>query len=130
MDGIRYVNQQKNPLNMMFFSQFNISIIQKDIIDTFKRKTNITIGNQNPDDIITIMTAVYINNSREGFNHIKEQVNFMNSIVVKTAISQIGSSITQYMNYLRDITATGSQVMELPKNTKMTGMRTTFTGGI
>ena len=49
------------------------------------------------------MRVVYINNAGNNYKNINEQVKSMNEMVIKTALSQIQSGVSQYMNYIRDI---------------------------
>jgi hypothetical protein len=77
--------------------------IQNDIRKTFKEKTGIAIDYQGRDDVITTMRMVFINNSYDPYGHLPEQVKLMNDIVVKTAVSQVGTGVSQYIGYLRDI---------------------------
>jgi hypothetical protein len=46
---------------------------------------------------------VYINNSYNPYGNLPEQVSLMNSIVIKTAVGQIGTGVSQYIGYIRDI---------------------------
>jgi 23S rRNA-/tRNA-specific pseudouridylate synthase len=46
---------------------------------------------------------VFINNSYDPYGHLPEQVKLMNDTVVKTAVGQIGTGISQYIGYLKEI---------------------------
>ena len=101
-DNIRLnsIKQTPTPLNTLFFSDFNLNLLQKAVRESFKKLTGVAIDRQNPDDMFAIMRVVYINNAGNQYNNIKEQVKFMNSVVIKTALSQIQSGVSQYMNCL------------------------------
>ena len=104
-DNVRLnsINQTPTPLNTLFFSDFNLNILQKAVRQSFKNISGIAIDRQNPDDMYAIMRVVYINNAGNNYKNINEQVKSMNEMVIKTALSQIQSGVSQYMNYIRDI---------------------------
>ena len=91
------------PLSGLFFSEFNYNKIQNEIRTTFKNKTGISIDYQKRDDIITLMRMVFINNSYNPYGRLPEQIKLMDDIVVKTAVGQIGTGISQYIGYIKDI---------------------------
>tara|TARA_B100001564_G_scaffold324756_1_gene305801 strand:- start:13116 stop:13520 length:405 start_codon:yes stop_codon:yes gene_type:complete len=104
-DNVRLnsIKQTPTPLNTLFFSDFNLNILQKAVRQSFKNISGIAIDRQNPDDMYAIMRVVYINNAGNNYKNINEQVKSMNEMVIKTALSQIQSGVSQYMNYIRDI---------------------------
>ena len=97
------IKQTPTPLNTLFFSDFNLNLLQKAVRQSFKNISGIAIDRQNPDDMYAIMRVVYINNAGNNYENINEQVKSMNGMVIKTALSQIQSGVSQYMNYIRDI---------------------------
>ena len=97
------MKQTETPLNKLFFSEFNIQIVQKSIRQAFKNKTGISIDYQNAGDLYAIMRVVFINNAGNHYANVNEQVKFMNSVVIKTTLPQIQSGVAQYMGYIRDI---------------------------
>ena len=97
------LKQTETPLNKLFFSEFNIQIVQKAIRQAFKNKTGVSIDYQNASDLYAIMRVVFINNAGNHFEKVNEQVRAMNSIVIKTVLPQIQSGVAQYMGYIRDI---------------------------
>ena len=100
---LRTMRMSDTPLSGLFFSEFNYNKIQNEIRTTFKNKTGISIDYQKRDDIITLMRMVFINNSYNPYGSLPEQVKLMNDIVVKTAVGQIGTGISQYIGYIKDI---------------------------
>ena len=97
------MKQTETPLNKLFFSEFNIQIVQKSIRQAFKNKTGVSIDYQNAGDLYAIMRVVFISNAGNHYANVNEQVKFMNSVVIKTTLPQIQSGVAQYMGYIRDI---------------------------
>ena len=116
------LKQTETPLNKLFFSEFNIQIVQKAIRQAFKNKTGISIDYQNAGDLYAIMRVVFINNAGNHYEKVNEQVRSMNSVVIKTVIPQIQSGVAQYMGYIRDID-TLEVPPDPPANTSTYGMK-------
>ena len=116
------MKQTATPLNTLFFSDFNRNLLQKAIRQTFKNKTGVSIDYQNPDDLYAIMRNVFINNASNHTTNINEQVKFMNSIVIKTALSQVQSGVAQYLGYIRDIDTLAVPPIA-PANTSTFGLK-------
>ena len=64
------IQQCETPLNTLFFSEFNVNLLQRGIRQTFKNKTYIAIDYQNTDDLYGIMLMVFINNSGDHYNNV------------------------------------------------------------
>ena len=96
------LKQCQTPLNTLFFSEFNVNLLQRAIRQDFKNKTGIAIDYQSNDDLYGIMRVVFINNSGDHNSRVNEQVKMMNTMVIKTAVGQIQSGVSQYMGYLHD----------------------------
>ena len=116
------LQQCPTPLNCLFFSEFNINIVQRAIRQEFKNKTGVSIDYQNHDDLFAIMRVVFINNSTDPYNRVNEQVKFMNERVIKTALSQIQTGVSQFMGYQHDIDNL-KVPMESPVNTSTYGTK-------
>ena len=116
------LKQTETPLNKLFFSEFNIQIVQKAIRQAFKDKTGVSIDYQNASDLYAIMRVVFINNAGNHHANVNEQVRAMNSIVIKTVLPQIQSGVAQYMGYIRDID-TLVVTTDPPANTSTYGMK-------
>ena len=116
------IKQTPTPLNTLFFSEFNINLLQRGIRQKFKNDTGVSIDYQNKDDLFSIMRVVFINNAGNHTVAVNEQVKFMNSLVMKTALGQIHSGVAQYMGYMRDID-TMAVPPEAPANTSTYGMK-------
>lgn len=96
------LKQSETPLNKLFFSEFNINLIQRGIRQYFYDKTGISIDYQNIRDVFVIMRTVFINNSGDPYNNIEAQVKYMNEKVIETAYSQIQTGVSQFVNYIKD----------------------------
>jgi len=114
------MKQCETPLNTLFFSRFNVNILQRGIRQDFKNKTGIAIDYQNEDDLYAIMRVVFINNAGDHEYRVNEQVKNMNSIVINTAVSQIQSGVSQYMGYIHDMDR-GLEPIDAPANTSTVG---------
>ncbi|ADQ91064.1 hypothetical protein MpV1_141 [Micromonas sp. RCC1109 virus MpV1] len=123
------IKQCDTPLNTLFFSEFNTNLLQRGIRQAFKDKTGIAIDYQNVDDLYGIMRMVFINNSGDHYNQVKEQVKAMNTRVINTAMSQIQTGVSQYIAYTRDID-TISTPLDQPINTSTTGKKIDFNNKI
>nr|QOR60405.1 hypothetical protein [Bathycoccus sp. RCC716 virus 2] len=100
---INSLKQCPTPLNALFFSEFNRNVLHRGIRQDFKNKTGVAIDYQNNDDLHSIMRVVFINNSGDPNSNVQEQVRYMNGIVIKTAVGQIQTGVSQYMGYIHDI---------------------------
>ena len=100
---LRTMRQTDTPLSSLYFSEFNYNKIQNTIRKNFKDATGISIDYQDRDDVITLMRMVFINNSYNPYGNLQSQVQLMDDIVVKTAVSQISTGVSQYIGYIKDI---------------------------
>ncbi len=116
------IKQTPTPLNSLYFSEFNVNLIQRAIRQEFRNNTGVAIDYQNRDDLFGIMRAVFIYNAGNHMTSINSQVKFMNSVVIQTALKQIQSGVAQYMGYVRDIDNT-LLPPELPTNTSVYGIK-------
>jgi len=114
------IQQCETPLNTLFFSDFNKNLLQRGIRQAFKNKTGISIDYQNPDDLFSLMRVVFINNSGDQYSKVNDQVRYMNTKVIETAMSQIQTGVSQYIAYAEDID-TISTPMDRPVNTSTMG---------
>jgi len=119
---IKSIKQCPTPLNNLFFSEFNINLLQKGIRQDFKNKTGVSIDKQNVNDLYSIMRVVFINNSGDPNANVQEQVRFMNGIVIKTATGQIQTGVSQLMGYLHD-TDKNTIPMDRPVSTTTYGKK-------
>ena len=120
--NLNSIKQTQTPLNTLFFSEFNTNLLQKAIRQTFKNNTGMSIDYQNASDLYAIMRVVFINNAGNHATNVNEQVKFMNALVIKTAVGQIRSGVSQYLGYIRDID-TLVVPPEPPANTSTYGLK-------
>ena len=123
------IQQCETPLNTLFFSEFNKNLLQRGIRQAFKNKTGISIDYQNPDDLFSLMRVVFINNSGDQYSKVNDQVRYMNTKVIATAMSQIQTGVSQYIAYAEDID-TISTPMDRPVNTSTMGKKIDFNNKI
>ena len=114
------MQQTKTPLNSLFFSDFNVSLLERGIRQDFKNKTGISIDRQNRADIIALMRAEFINSSGDHYALVDSQVKDMNTRVIEKARAQLSVGVTQFINFVKD---TKDVILpnELPKNTSTYG---------
>ena len=116
------LKQPATPLNQLFFSEYNTNLLQKGIRQAYKNKTGIAIDYQNSGDLFAIMRVVFINNATNPYEQICDQVRQMNMQVIKTAMDQINTGVSQYMGYIRDAQAPLNPLAQ-PINTSTYGKR-------
>lgn len=119
---LRTMRQTSTPLGDLFFSDFNFRVIQNTIRQTVLSTTGIAIDYQKQDDVLTLMRMVFINNSTNPYSDLPAQVKLMNDTVVKTAVGQISTGLSQYIGYIRDI-STPLVPEPRPINTSVYGER-------
>ena len=116
------LKQCPTPLNTLFFSEFNMNLLQRGIRQTFRDQTGVAIDYQNPSDLYSIMRVVFINNSGDPNANVQEQVKYMNGIVIKTTSAQIQTGVSQYMGYVHDIDTLAVPI-DRPVNTTTYGKK-------
>lgn len=116
------LKQCPTPLNTLFFSAFNMNLLQRGIRQSFRDQTGVAIDYQNPSDLYSIMRVVFINNSGDPNANVQEQVKYMNGIVIKTASGQIQTGVSQYMGYVHDIDTLAVPI-DRPVNTTTYGKK-------
>jgi hypothetical protein len=119
---LRTMRQTGTPLGDLFFSDFNLRSIQNNIRQSVLSTTGIAIDYQKQDDVLTLMRMVFINNSVDPYGNLPAQIKLMNDLVVKTATAQIGTGLSQYIGYIRDI-STPLVPEPRPINTSVYGER-------
>ena len=119
---INSLKQCPTPLNTLFFSEFNMNLLQRGIRQSFRDKTGVAIDYQNPNDLYSIMRVVFINNSGDPNANVQEQVRYMNGIVIKTTAGQIQTGVSQYMGYIHDV-ETLSVPIDRPQSTTNYGKK-------
>lgn len=121
-DVIETMNQQKTPLSELFFSNYNLDLIQRGLRQSVKDKTGLSIDKQNPTDLLQFMRTVYINNAMTPDTEICEQVKWMNTKVIEITERQVISGVSGYVDYLRDA-STLYVPNPIPQNTSLYGKK-------
>lgn len=118
---LKSLQQTQTPLNSLYFSEFNLNLLQKAIREKFKSLTGgIAIDYQDSRDLLAIMRAVFVDNACEPYGDVCKQVQQMNEVVIKTALNQINTGVSQYLGYIKDID-TPVQPLSNPINTSTHG---------
>jgi len=116
------LRQCPTPLNTLYFSEYNINLVQRAIRQKYKDKYGIAIDYQNSGDLFAIMRVIFVNNSEDPYANACDQVRSMNAKVIDTAVSQINTGVSQYYGYLRDAQAP-LLLLAQPINTSTYGKR-------
>ena len=89
------LNSQQNKINTEYFSNQNISKIQKQLILETKKYTGYTISKQNCDDVVTAMQYFYVNYPQYTIDDSKamENVNQLNALVIDDLTRQTVSGV-------------------------------------
>jgi hypothetical protein len=92
-------------LSHIFFSQQNIQLLQNGIRSGVYHRSNgqYIIGPQDYDSLKIIMRSVYLQNSSNLPNHITEQIEQLNKMVLEYCIQQVYSEAQGYMKYISDV---------------------------
>tara|TARA_B100001250_G_scaffold117004_1_gene99285 strand:+ start:2324 stop:2650 length:327 start_codon:yes stop_codon:yes gene_type:complete len=99
-----------------------MNLLQRGIRQSFRDQTGVAIDYQNPSDLYSIMRVVFINNSGDPNANVQEQVKYMNGIVIKTALGQIQTGVSQYMGYVHDVDTLAVPI-DRPVNTTTYGKK-------
>jgi hypothetical protein len=112
-------------LSEVFFSQQNITRVQKGLTYYIKKRTGnkVLIDDQPFEDIIVRMQNTFYTYGRFLQNDIDKQVQELNMITIKEMIPEVITQIKQQMGYLRDISRP-PPMMDQPTNVSSKGKRT------
>ena len=135
-NGINYNNNQSNlalkgyelqetELSKIFFSKENIKRIQKKIKNEIYNRSKgqyILEDEQNENDLLIAMRAVYLQNAKHVPKYIIKQVKILNKNVVDYVVPDMITNIKQYYGYLRDINTPIKPIMR-PINVNNSGRR-------
>lgn len=117
--------QEKSQLSSLFFSKENINNIQNLIRYTVYRESNneYVIGNQSTIDLEIIMRSVYLQHSINLNCKFKEQIKYLNNIVLNNTVPNILNEIKQYLGYIDNVEKLPVP-LELPQNLSSAGTKT------
>lgn len=121
-DVIETLNQTRTPLSDLYFSDFNIDLVQRGLRQHVKNETGLAVDKQNRTDLMVFMRTVYINNALVPNKELCEQVKWMNTRVIELASRQVISGIAGYIDYLRDA-STLYVPNAIPENTSLYGKK-------
>lgn len=94
-----------NALSYSFFSNDNVDIIQRQIIDTVYAQSQKQIGKQSYQELQIIMKSIYLQYGRNLKDNIYEQVHTLNKYVIDECTRIIIPNVLQYNKYIDDITS-------------------------
>ncbi len=120
-----YGIQETSQLNQLFFSRKNLDLIQDSIRYNVYIKSNkkYIIGKQSNREIQIVMRSIYLQQSTNLPTNIKEQIIYLNNLVVNWCVEKIIPEVEQYIGYIRDISYYPNPI-DLPKNMSQKGSRT------
>jgi len=114
--------QESNPLYRAFFSEENAARIQSGIKSEVRKRVNVSIRDQNPMDLFTIMSSVYSVNISNPYGDLSKQIPWMNAQVISKCADQIVTGIKSYQMYIADISSRPVP-NDLPANTSSYGKK-------
>ena len=94
-----------NALSYSFFSNDNVEIIQRQIVDTVYAQSQKQIGKQSYQELQIIMKSIYLQYGRNLKDNIYEQVHTLNKYVIDECTRIIIPNVLQYNKYIDDITS-------------------------
>lgn len=125
--ALRVLHELPEPFNTTFFSRKNVDFIQQKLITETKRFTGVDIGKQNEDELIMIMTGVYVQDSTFNGNMF-ESLKKINTLTITECLKQILPGVKAYTLYLRDASLPfgggGETAFARPQDVSEKGSRT------
>jgi hypothetical protein len=120
-----YGIQETSKLNQLFFSKKNMDIIQNNIRYTVYVKTNKKhiIDKQSDIELQIIMRSTYLQHSPNLEYNYKEQIEYLNKLVVDWCVEKIIPQLEQYIGYLKEVEYMPMPI-DLPVNLSSKGSRT------
>lgn len=120
-----YGIQETTQLNQLFFSKANMNEIQAGIRYNVYIKTDKKhiIDKQSEVELEIIMRSIYLQHSPNLQNNIKEQIRYLNQLVVDWCVETIIPEVYQYYGYLKEIEFMPIPI-DLPLNLSSKGSRT------
>lgn len=107
--GVRKVlgnNISPTTLSNLYFSQKNIQQLQNMIRYKVYQETKHVIEEQDEDNLLIIMRAIYIQYSNHDpscdINRLQNEIDRLNIFVLRDAVPDIITNVLQYFGYLRD----------------------------
>lgn len=128
-DVLMSLKQCPTPLNTLFFSEYNQALLQKGIRQEIFTEYQKKIDYQNKSDLLALMRQVFVTNSSNPYGDLCAQVKFMNQMVIKEAVKQISTGLSQYLGYMRDIDSP-IDPSPIPINTSLYGVKLDYNNKI
>ena len=117
--------QTPSPLGMLFFSKENMNRIQTELRYTVwiqSGKKHI-IGEQSAIELEIIMRAIFLQFSLNQNQKFKEQITYLNKLVLDYCIPNVMSEVEQYLGYLDNVQKLPNP-LPLPENLSSAGTKT------
>ncbi len=120
-----YGIQETSTLNHVFFSRKNLDLVQDMIRYKVYTKSNnqYVIGRQSDVEVQIVMRSMYLQQSTNLPTKIKEQIVYLNNLVVDWCVEKIIPEVEQHIGYIKDISYYPMPI-DLPKNLSQKGTRT------
>lgn len=119
-----YGIQETSQLNQLFFSKDNMNIIQNmtrfNVYEKSEKK--FVIDKQSDIELEIIMRSIYLQHSPNLPNKIKEQIKYLNDLVINWCTEQIIPEVNQYLGYIKEIEYMPEPI-DLPLNLSSKGSR-------
>ena len=102
------MNIEQNAINTLYFSNANITNIQRQLIMETRKYTGHTISLQNCSDVLIAMQYFYINYPQYTLDdsRYQENVGVLNQLVISDLVKQTVSGVKQHLEYLKYIQRT------------------------
>lgn len=115
-----------NKLNTLFFSKQNMQIIQNAIRRQIYENSNgeYLISEQDASHLYVVMRSIYLQESDNLSNNIRQQITKLNNLVLDWVVPKIMSNIKQELIYLKDVGKVPDPIPQ-PTNVNITGTKLT-----
>jgi hypothetical protein len=119
-----YGIQETSQLNQLFFSKKNMEIVQNMIRYNVYEKSGKKhiIDKQSDIELEIIMRSIYLQHSPNLPNKIKEQIEYLDKLVMEWCVENILPEVDQYFGYIKEIEFMPMPI-ELPLNLSSKGSR-------
>jgi len=120
--ALRGMQMESTPVSLTFFSDANVKRIQKQLKKEIFRLSNGTFRldtDQDADDLMIVMRAVFFDNGQNLPTHVVRQVKKLNRETIKYIIPDMLTNIKQQYDYIKEITQP-RQIMPQPLNVNRT----------
>jgi hypothetical protein len=115
--------QQESDLSIAFFSPQNRELIQAKLRYAIFKKSGKKIDIQSAEELLTVMRAVYLQNSRNQSTDIAAQIKELNDIVLTFCIREVYALLKQHLTYIKNINEP-RQIMDHSVNVSSAGNKT------